>query len=69
MDTVLMMASRNIRIYVRNRMSVFFSFLSVIIIIALYVLFLGKVQVDGLRNAVGDIPGNGPWWIPGSWRG
>jgi multidrug/hemolysin transport system permease protein len=56
-DTILMLASRNIRIYVRDRMSVFFSFLSVIIIIALYALFLGKVQVDGIRRAVGDIPG------------
>jgi multidrug/hemolysin transport system permease protein len=60
MDTVLMLTSRNIRVYVRNRMSVFFSFLSVIIIIALYVLFLGKVQVDGIRSAVGDIPGIRP---------
>jgi multidrug/hemolysin transport system permease protein len=57
MDTVLMLASRNIRIYVRDRMSVFFSFLSVIIIIALYALFLGKVQVDGIRRSVGDIAG------------
>jgi multidrug/hemolysin transport system permease protein len=57
MDTVFMLASRNIRIYVRNRMSVFFSFLSVIIIIAMYALFLGKVQVDGIRRSVGDIPG------------
>jgi multidrug/hemolysin transport system permease protein len=60
MDTILMLAWRNIRIYVRNRMSVFFSFLSVIIIIALYVLFLGKVQVDGIRRVVGDISGIRP---------
>src|SRR5208283_4812582 len=60
MDTILTLASRNIRIYVRNRTSVFFSFLSVIIIIALYVLFLGKVQVDGIRKAVGDIQGIRP---------
>ncbi len=60
MDTILMLASRNIRVFVRNRMSVFFSFLSVIIIIALYVLFLGKVQVDGIRNVVGDMQGIRP---------
>ena len=60
MDTVLMLARRNIRIYVRDRMSVFFSFLSVIIIVALYVLFLGRIQVDSIRSAVGDIPGIRP---------
>jgi multidrug/hemolysin transport system permease protein len=60
MRAILMLASRNIRVYVRNRMSVFFSFLSVIIIIALYVLFLGKVQVDGIRRAVGDVAGIRP---------
>jgi multidrug/hemolysin transport system permease protein len=60
MDVILALASRNIRIYIRNRMSVFFSFLSVIIIIALYVLFLGKVQADGIRRAVGDIQGIRP---------
>jgi multidrug/hemolysin transport system permease protein len=57
MDTVLKMASRNIKIYVRNRMSVFFSFLSVIIIIGLYALFLGKVQSDSIQNMVGNIKG------------
>jgi multidrug/hemolysin transport system permease protein len=57
MGTALQLASRNMKIYLRNRMSVFFSFLSVIIIIALYALFLGKVQVDDIRRSVGDIPG------------
>jgi multidrug/hemolysin transport system permease protein len=60
MRTILMLASRNIKVYVRNRMSVFFSFLSVIIIIALYVLFLGKVQGDGIRNALGNVAGIRP---------
>jgi multidrug/hemolysin transport system permease protein len=60
MSAFVMMTRRNIRVYVRNRMSVFFSFLSVIIIIALYVLFLGKVQVDSIRSVVGDIKGIRP---------
>ena len=54
---MLTFAARNIRVYVRDRMSVFFSFLSVLIIIALYALFLGKVQTDGIRAAAGDIKG------------
>jgi multidrug/hemolysin transport system permease protein len=57
MHTVLAFASRNIRVYIRNRMSVFFSFLSVLIIIALYVLFLGKIQADGIRAAAGHLRG------------
>jgi multidrug/hemolysin transport system permease protein len=65
MSTVLVMASRNIRVYVRNRMSVFFSFLSVIIIIALYALFLGKVQTDGITAAAGGLPG--VRWLVDSW--
>ncbi|HUI72826.1 MAG TPA: ABC transporter permease [Spirochaetia bacterium] len=55
MHTVLTFALRNIRVYVRNRMSVFFSFLSVLIIIGLYALFLGKVQADAIRGTVGDL--------------
>lgn len=38
-------------------MSVFFSFLSVLIIIALYALFLGKVQTDGIKAVAGDLKG------------
>lgn len=57
MQTVLAFASRNIRVYVRDRMAVFFSFLSVLIIIALYALFLGKVQTDGIKAIIGDLKG------------
>ena len=51
------LARRNILVYVRNRMSVFFSFLSVLIIIGLYALFLGRVQSEGVRSAAGAVPG------------
>jgi multidrug/hemolysin transport system permease protein len=60
MGMVMKLASRNIKVYVRNRTSVFFSFLSVLIIIALYALFLGKVQVDAIRRVAGDINGIRP---------
>ncbi len=65
MQTVLAFASRNIRVYVRNRMSVFFSFLSVLIIIALYALFLGKVQADEITAAAGGRAG--VRWLVDSW--
>ena len=57
MSAILNLASRNIKIYIRNKSLVFFSFLSVIIIIGLYALFLGKVQVAGIQNTIGDVAG------------
>lgn len=57
MNMVWKLAVRNIKVYTRNKMSVFFSFLSVIIIIGLYALFLGQVQVDNIKSSVGDIAG------------
>jgi len=60
MGTAIRLAGRNVRVFVRNRTSVFFSFLSVLIIIGLYALFLGRVQVNGIRAVVGDIAGIRP---------
>jgi multidrug/hemolysin transport system permease protein len=64
--TVLMaLVKRNLNKYLRDRAAVFFSFLSVIIILLLYILFLGKMQVDSLSNELGDIDGLG--WLVSSW--
>jgi len=48
---------RNLWVFFRDRSAVFFSFLSVIIIIALYALFLADTQVKSLVSMVGDIDG------------
>ena len=40
--------SRNIKLYFRDKSSVFFSLLSVLIVIILYVLFLSKIQVESV---------------------
>lgn len=47
---ILELMKRNILVYIRDRRSVFFSFMSVIIVIGLYVLFLGKVQADNIKG-------------------
>lgn len=47
------LAMRNIKLYFRDKTSVFFSLLSVFIIIGLYILFLGE-QVE---SSLGDLPG------------
>ncbi len=48
---------RNIKVYYRDKVSVFFSFLSILIIIMLYALFLGNIQVDAIKSTAGDVQG------------
>jgi len=50
MDMIWKLTRRNVDIYIRNKASVFFSFLSVIIIIGLYALFLGDMQVKSINE-------------------
>lgn len=45
---MLIIMSRNIRIFFRDKSAVFFSLLSVFIIVSLYLLFLANVLVDNL---------------------
>lgn len=57
MYTILKLTSRNLKVFLRNRSAVFFSFLSVIIVLGLYMLFIGNGIVDSVKRAVGDIDG------------
>ena len=50
---MLNLAVRNIKLYFRDKTSVFFSLLGVFVIIGLYIIFLGD-QVEG---SVGELPG------------
>lgn len=65
MNVLMNLVSRNLKRYLRDRAAVFFSFLSVIIILALYILFLGKMQSDGLADNFGNIDGID--WLVSSW--
>jgi len=57
MRTITQLTLRNMKIFLRNKSEVFFSFLSVFIILGLYVLFLGDVQVRNIQSIVGqDFP-------------
>jgi multidrug/hemolysin transport system permease protein len=51
---ILNLVTRNLKLYFRDRASVFFSLLGVIIIVGLYVLFLGKMMVDYSTQLVGE---------------
>ncbi|MBE3102217.1 MAG: ABC transporter permease [Firmicutes bacterium] len=45
---------RNLKLFFRDRTSVFFSLLSIFIIIGLYVLFLGNMMVNNLKDLLGS---------------
>jgi multidrug/hemolysin transport system permease protein len=54
MSVVLAIVGRNLRLFFRDRLNVFFSLLGAIILFALYTLFLGNLQTDDL---VASLPG------------
>ncbi len=47
---MIAIAKRNLKIFFRDRASVFFSLLGVLIVIGLYVLFLGDMMMQGFDN-------------------
>lgn len=70
MRKIMALSVRNLRLFVRDKALVFFSFLSVIIILGLYVLFLGDIQVQNIRSMIQmDIPEIDAlvyaWMLPG----
>jgi len=50
---MLIMIYRNLKLYFRDRTRVFFSLLSVIIVFALYIFFLGDNMIQNLNHIVG----------------
>ncbi len=74
MDTLFRLTLRDVRVYLRDRASVFFSFLSILIIIGMYALFLGDNTARSIENAVqaahggsGDIRIDGVKWMVDAW--
>ncbi len=70
MRKIMALSVRNLRLFVRDKALVFFSFLSVIIILGLYVLFLGDIQAQNIRSMIQmDIPEIDAlvyaWMLPG----
>jgi multidrug/hemolysin transport system permease protein len=57
MSTILSLTKRNLAMFFRSKSEVFFSFLSVIIILGLYILFLSDVQVMNIEQQVGKAKG------------
>lgn len=49
---MLELISRNRKVYTRDRLAFFISFLSVIILILVYQIFLGQIQIDAIKEAL-----------------
>lgn len=59
MKQFMAICSRNIKIYLRDKGSLVFSFLSMLIVIGLMLLFLGDTTVNGVMGIFENIPGRG----------
>ena len=51
---ILQLIKRNLKLYFRDKVSVFFSLLGVFIIIGLYVIFLGKMMIGYTEEIIGS---------------
>ena len=54
MRTIFLFTRRSIKLFLRDKATVFFSFLSTIILVALYFLFIGKSYADGMGEMLGS---------------
>jgi multidrug/hemolysin transport system permease protein len=54
MTVIVNLVKRNLKLFFRDRISVFFSLLAVLIIIGIYVLFLGNMMTSDLEDLVGS---------------
>ena len=52
---IFYLARRNVKIFMKEKANVFFSLLAPLIVLALYALFLGRVQADGLLSALEEM--------------
>lgn len=57
METTMLLINRNIKVYMRDKAAVFFSLLSMLITLALMVLFLGSMNSDTIVNLLAEYGG------------
>lgn len=51
------LTSRNLKLYLRDKGAVFFSLLSMLIVIALMVFFLGNINIESITHILEEFPG------------
>ncbi len=54
MNALWQMTLRNLKIFLKDKANIFFSLLCPLIVLALYVLFLGDVQADGILASLAE---------------
>lgn len=57
---MLSLVKRNILVYIRDKMAFFMSFLSVVILLVLYQVFLGQIQLDAIKESMGTATVSSP---------
>ncbi|MFJ4037535.1 ABC transporter permease [Microbacterium sp. NPDC090007] len=67
MRSIALLTGRNLRLFFRDRAGVFFSLLSALILIALYALFLGNLQIDNLTERFPNAANSDIHWFVDSW--
>jgi multidrug/hemolysin transport system permease protein len=60
MNQLLTITSRNLKQYLRDKGAIFFSLLSMFIVIVLMFFFLGDANVDGITSLLSQFPGRDP---------
>lgn len=67
MRSVALLTGRNLRIFFRDPAAVFFSLLSPLILIGLYVLFLGNLQIESLGEQLPHADADDIHWFVNTW--
>lgn len=57
MEGFLILTKRNINVYIRDKGAVFFSLLSMLIVICLMVFFLGDMNIEAVTGLLAEFPG------------
>lgn len=53
-SALMRLTERNIKVFIKDRANVFFSLLAPLIVLALYVVFIGRMQSDGIAEALAE---------------
>lgn len=51
-NSLMRLTLRNIKVFVKDKANVFFALMAPLIVLALYVLFIGRMQADGIKEAL-----------------
>jgi len=54
MRQILSLTKRNILVFLRDKMGVFFSLLSPLLVLLLFILFLGDLQIDSVKSTINN---------------